>query len=178
MLKLYKVRYLFQRQYLTGGDILRNMIAISTLCSLVIGLLLIAGCGGSSEASIDKAAFVKEANTICEQVSGKLAAEMTTAIKESYSMPVNKRAETSVIVTKQSLIPGFETELEEIRALGMPSEGQKEVQAFFGEMQKMIAAGKANPEAFASSSNPYEAAELAGRRYGVSACPIASVSSE
>lgn len=155
---------------------MRNTIAMLVLCSLALGLL-IAGCGGGSGdasagsggegSSIDKAGFVKQATEICEQTSGKLSAEILAA----ESGP----STTAADLVQEALTPGLQTELEELRALGTPSEGKGQVQAFLKALQKVIEAAEADPEAFAASVSPYEAAELAGRRYGVSACPISTV---
>jgi hypothetical protein len=155
---------------------LRNKAAIFIFCSLALGPL-IAGCGGgSSESQIDKAAFVKQADEICKRTSGKLAAEVTAAVQKESAQPGASRTKIQLTLVKGTLIPGLESELEEIRALGIPDEGTTQVQAFFKAIQKMIAKAEADPEAFANQGSPYEGAELAGRRYGISACPISPVS--
>jgi hypothetical protein len=175
MLKLYKVRYL-QRNHLTGGEILRNKTAIFILGSAALCLLVV-GCGSSGGDNaegqpIDKATFAKRADTICEQASGKLAAEVTAYFGKEAA---NESANTEVILVKKVLIPGLAAELEELRKLGPPSEGKGEVQAFFKSLQKIIKTAEADPQAFSKSVSPYEGAELAGRHYGISVCPIAPV---
>jgi hypothetical protein len=137
------------------------------------------GSGESESSSIDKATFVAQADEICEQTSGKLAAEVTAILQTADAKPNNDtfkgRTATQVTMVKTALIPGLEAELEEIRELGIPSEGEQQVQAFLKSIQKVIDKAEANPADFAVSPSPYEGAELAGRRYGLTECPIAVV---
>jgi hypothetical protein len=143
------------------------LIAISVLGSLAL-CLLVAGCGGGDDDSaeaqpIDKATFAKRATSICKQASGRIAGGVSAEIKS--------KSTTAVDLVQKVLIPGLETELEELRALGVPTEGKQEVQAFFKASQNVIEKAKADPGTFATSVSPYEAAELAGRRLGVTTCP-------
>ena len=159
---------------------MRNKTATLILGLLAFGLL-IAGCGSSGSdgdatgASIDKATFVKQANTVCEQARGKLAAEVAAVSKREGAKPGYDRIKTRMILIKGTLTPALQAELDELRALGMPSEAKGEVQAFLAALQGVIKRAEANPMAFGASANPYEAAELAGRKVGVLACPIAFV---
>lgn len=150
---------------------MRNAIAIFIFGSLAL-CLFVAGCGSGSSSggegsSIDKAAFVKQADEICEQASGKLAAEVTATNGGETGTPGG--------LIRGILIPGLEAELEELRALGIPEEGKAEVQAFLKAAQKVIARAEADPEKFAASASPYEAVELTGRKFGVTACPLTVV---
>lgn len=150
---------------------MRRKIAIFVLSSFAL-VLLLAGCGGGS-GSIDKAAFVEQATSICQEVSGQLAAEFQAFGKKEANS--SSTAATNKLVT-QVLVPNLETELEEIRALGVPSESKRQVEAFFDAMRKMIKSADTNPEDFATGTGQYESAELAGRQFGLSECPISAVS--
>jgi hypothetical protein len=160
--------------YLTKGGILRNRAAIFVFASLALGLL-VAGCGssGGDSDSIDKASFVEQANTICKQASGKIAAELRVIGQTEAENPNY----TPAVLVKKALIPGLEAEIKELRALGAPPGDKKEVQAFLEAVQKIVNTAEADPETFASANSPYEGAELAARRFGVTECPIAPVES-
>jgi hypothetical protein len=158
---------------------LRNTIALLILGSLALGLL-VAGCGGGGSDSagaqeIDKATFVKRADAICEQASGKLSAEALALTQSESAKPNYEREKLQVHLVNRILIPGLDAELEELRALGMPSEGKQEVQAFFKAVQGVANTAEADPGAFAEGVGGYESAELAGRKYGITACPISAV---
>jgi hypothetical protein len=144
-------------------------------------VLLIAGCGGgggsdSADAQqIDKATFVKRANRICQEASGKLSAELVSITAREEAKPNYDYAKAQVAFVKQALIPFLEEELEEFRALGIPSEAKKDVEAFLAASQKAIDKSKANPKAIAEGNPALLAAEVPGTKFGVTECPIAPV---
>ena len=159
---------------------MRSTIAISILGSLAL-CLLVAGCGGGGDSAeaqeIDKATFVQKAETICKQVSGRLLAEVTAlAAKPTPESNIAREQEQlRITFVKTAFIPGLNTELKEIRALGLPAEGEKEVQAFVDALQQVVKKAEADPVAFSKEEGPYERVELSGRRYGVIGCPITQV---
>jgi hypothetical protein len=164
---------------LTKGETLRNLIGISVAGSLIIGLL-VAGCGGGDSADaqqIDKATFVKEATRICKQASGKLAAEFTAVNTKEAAKPDYDYTETQIAIVKTVLVPRLEEELRQIRALGIPEEAKKEAEALLTAYQKGIERTKAKARTFIVTEGiaPYEIAELAATRLGLSECPIARV---
>jgi hypothetical protein len=155
----------------------RNIVIL--IVGLLIGGLLTVGCGGggdseSTDTSIDKATFVKRANVICEKTSGRMTAETKALSQKEFETPSNQ---SIIRIISQVAVPGLESELKEIQALGLPSEEMQQIQAFLRSLQKAIAVARAKPFVFANGeSPPYEAAELASRRIGLSACPVATIS--
>ncbi len=157
---------------------MRNHIAILIIGSLAFGLL-VAGCGGGDDSAdaeqIDKATFVKEAERICKQASGKLAAEVTSITKRESTPSSFSSGRTQIVLVKEGLIPSLEEELQQIRALGLPDEAKKDAKAFLEAYQQAIDKTKANPKVGVSSVAPYEGVELAGTKLGIADCPIATV---
>lgn len=151
---------------------MRNVTVIFTLGLLAVGLLA-SGCGGGSESSqLTKADFVEQADVICEQAIGKLRAEMTLFAKKETN---TRQPQALAGLVKSSMIPALQSESTEIRALGKPAEGAKEVAAFLKAMQAAIGKAEAHPATFLSSVDPLEAAEVAATRYGLSACPVSAL---
>jgi len=142
--------------------------------------LLVAGCGGgggdSADAQqIDKATFAKRANKICEQATGKLAAEVGFLSNREAAKPGYDYTKAQIVIAKEALIPRLEEELQEIQALGIPAEARKDVKAFFAASQRVIDWLKAQPRALIEGQRPpYAAAELTGTKFGVTECPFAS----
>jgi hypothetical protein len=150
---------------------LRHTIAITAIGSMAV-CLLAAGCGGGDGDSIDKASFVEQANAICKEASAKMKAEIIALGKKLKS----RTASANVSILEKAVIPALQSELDEIQALGIPSGGKKEVEAFLAAQRKVVMAAEAQPAAFFAGKNgrPWEAAELAATRYGISECPVAS----
>jgi hypothetical protein len=162
---------------------LRKLIAIFVAVSIPVGLL-VAGCGGGDSADgeqIDKATFVEQANRICKQASGRLAAEVTSITsREESANPGSDSGETWVAVVEKAFVPRLEEELRQIRALGIPDDARKETEALLTAYQKSIDRTKAKAKSLAEIEGyiPYEGAELAATRLGASDCPVAVVSGQ
>lgn len=143
--------------------------------------LLVTGCGGSDDRvdaeQIDKASFIRQANRICEQVSGKFAAEVRSISRREEAKPNFDFLKTQLIIVKGSLIPGLEEELQQIRALGLPEEAMKDAKAFLNAYPKAIERTKAKPNAVLEEETiaPHEAITLAATKLGVTECPVTSV---
>jgi hypothetical protein len=162
---------------------LRKLIVVSV--SGVIGVaLLVAGCGGGGEdgaeaQQIDKAAFVKQADAICEQASGRMAAELQSFTRREAAKNFN---ETQILLLQKVLVPGLEEEQRQIQALGIPKGAKKEAEALLEAYRKAIDRTKTRAKAIlenaakvVGSPEPQEAVALAARRIGIARCPIAPV---
>lgn len=141
--------------------------------------LLSAGCGGGDDSAdaqqIDKATYVRRANGICQQVSGKMTAEFTSIASEESAKPGYNPTKSEILLLKEVVVPGLEEELQKIRALGIPDDAKQNAQGFLGGMQSVIDRAKAKPKQVAESSNVFEAAELAGAKFGITECPLTPV---
>jgi hypothetical protein len=155
---------------------LRNLIGILVVGMMVSGLLT-GGCGGGDGGQVDKASFVEEANAICKQASGKLAAKTTLISRRESANPNADFNETQVTLVEDGLVPSMEEEMRKIHALGIPSDAKREVEAFLAAYEKAIADIKKDPKAATGTTAPYEPVELTGTAFGVSECPISAVAS-
>jgi hypothetical protein len=172
------VRYLFRSMGSKEEILLRRPAVMAVLASLAICLLAV-GCGGGGDSesnSIDKASFVEQANEICKRISNQIQTEVQ---KIASSQTGSNRTQNDLVLFHKVVIPGFQAELDEIRALGTPSGSRKQLNAFYAAQQKMIDMTKANPSSFSEpdGEKQFEVVELAGTKYGISECPIASVGS-
>jgi hypothetical protein len=141
--------------------------------------MLFAGCGGSGDSSeqIDKEAFIAQANKICEEVSGKLAADITSINKKASANPNADLSKAQIAMVKEGLIPRLEEELRRIRALGVPQDAKREVEALFAAYRKGIERTKEKAKLVALTERlaPHEVIAVAGTRFGVTECPISPV---
>jgi len=156
---------------------LRNLIALS-VAGVIGAALLIAGCGGGGGADaqqIDKATFVKQADAICEQASGRMAAELRSIGRQGGS--VKNFTETQILILRKVLVPGLEEEQQQIQALGTPKDAKKEAEALLEAYRKAIDQTKVKAKAIVESqaAEPQEAVALAARRIGIARCPVAPV---
>lgn len=155
---------------------MRAVTGVLVASSLVLGLFVVTGCGGSGgDRTIDKATFARRANGICEEVSGKMAARLASISSRESAKPSYDFDKTQVVIVEDAFIPALEEELTKIRALGIPGDAAKEAKALLRAYELGIAKTKANVKALAKGAVPYEAAELAAAGLGASECPVAPV---
>lgn len=154
---------------------MRNLTAISVVASIAIGLF-VAGCGGDDSAEIDKATFVKQVNRICEQTSGKMAAGLRSVMKREAASSDSDFDGTQTAIAAEAVVPGLEEELQQIQALGIPEEDQKDAEAFVKAYQQVVDRAKASPEAVSRGAVSYAAIDQIGARMGIVECPVAAVS--
>jgi len=155
---------------------LRNSIGILVVGLAVSGFLA-GGCGGGGDdGQVDKAAFVEEANKICRQASGELAAKTASISQRRSTNPNADYDETQIMLVEDALVPSLEEELKKIRALGVPDDAKREVEAFLNAYQEAIEEIRKDPKAATGTVAPYESVELTGTAFGISECPVAAVS--
>jgi len=139
-------------------------------------LATMVGCGGSGESStptIAKAAFIKQATAICERTSESVNAEGFEALQEleESSGETGRAAEAEFI--PEWLVPALETEIEELRGLGTPSDGDR-VDAIYGSLEEVINLAESNPKRYlyeqANFKHPYKEAEKLATAYGIPEC--------
>lgn len=164
----------FSRGNLTKGETLRISIAILALAT-ALGLL-VSGCGDDGgSGKIDKATFAAQADRICKQISGKMAAEAGAIVRRERTGSINSD-KAELAIANEVFIPGLEVELQELRALGTPDGLEQETQAFFRAYQDAIDIAKRRPKDVVVGAAPYEPVEFIGStKLGVSDCPVAAV---
>jgi hypothetical protein len=139
---------------------------------VVIGALAIAaaGCGESesSEQSLTKKEFVKQADAICAKNDKKFSADLAAATKGSG--PSSSRKEL-VQIAETVLFPNVEAELEALRQLPAPEGDAKQV----AKILEAVEAGLKQAEGEAKGDlkavvNPFEKAEQLAGEYGLEVC--------
>ena len=119
----------------------------------LLGLLLLAGCGGDNEEPMTKAAFIKEVDAICRSAVKDLQAEVDDGKKLSVGVEKSLRAE-----------------IDGIEALNPPEDAAAKTDEILDLAQQAVALiGKGDTiEAGARIAK----AERIARDYGIEACLV------
>jgi hypothetical protein len=134
--------------------------------------------GGSSGKSatpsggLSKAEFVKQANAICEKRKKQSLKKMAAYVKQHKGGSGQPNPALLVKAVKAVFIPGVETQIEEIRALGAPPGDEAKVEAFLASLEDGVdavseASGGSAVTGFGKSFK--RSAKLA-REYGLAGC--------
>ena len=116
----------------------------------VVGITAIAtGCGGGGDSapSPTKAEFTRQASAICEKGVKDIQRGIEVLVKKragenvgAFSKPLPDVAAEDVV------LPNFETQVEDLRALGSPSGDEAEVTAILTTFEKAIKEGAEEPK--------------------------------
>lgn len=144
-----------------------------TAFAFAVIAVIAAGCGGGSSSastsSLTKAEFIKQGDKTC----AKGNEEIEEGFKESKAGEEGKEPSKAeaVELSETVLLPAVKKESEELRALGVPSDGG-EITTILDELDEAIEEGEENPEALVSS----ESEEIFGpvnklaTKYGFKVC--------
>lgn len=148
---------------------------------LLATILALAGCGsgGSTEStstestsSPTRAEFVKQGNAICAKGEKEVAAGVEKFAKEkNFSEKKPPTGAQMEALAEEVLLPTVRRQLDEIRALGIPSGDEKEVEAIFAAVEQGIEKTEEDPSAFAEGgAGPFVKANKLSREYGLTVC--------
>jgi hypothetical protein len=149
--------------------------SIPFLLAIALALSVhLAGCGDGNEESapeLTKAQFIKRADAICEQTEKRQEAGLQAyAKRQGHTTSLSEEAVQEKVVLEVGL-PPVERQLEELRQLSVPSDGEETVGAILAALEKAIIKAKADPHSMLEpSANPFNGSEALARSYGLKTC--------
>lgn len=146
----------------------RSLTLLVCVASLVV---LVAGCGGSSEttAPISKAEFVKKANAICVAGQERLNAGFQAITNEQSA--VRPLAVEEQEWVNRIIVPSISREVAEIRNLGAPAHDNGQVEALLAAIEDGLRKVQEDPKAvLATSAEKFAKATKRATAYGLDAC--------
>jgi hypothetical protein len=121
---------------------------------------------GGSEGSADGSTFFASADSICQERRKNTRQNLT----DYTGVGIESLGKNAGKIVNELVIPNLEGEMDEIRALNPPASAEGAVNDLFGWIEKMIAAGKDDPEAFLLSSKLVPESEEAAKQNGFGVC--------
>jgi hypothetical protein len=146
--------------------------------ALLATILALTGCGGGSTdatettGSLARAEFVKKGNAICARTEKEVLEGVAKFLKKSN--PLARKPPTGAqleALAENVLVPKVRKQINEIRALGIPSGDEQEVEAIFAAAEAALKKTEEDPTEFAEGgSGPFVKANKLAREYGLTAC--------
>ena len=141
---------------------------------LALGLLA-AGCGSSGEDEpepIAKKTFVKKVNALCYDVSyRRLGPSLGEVAEKTVKSDEQEKKKIEAEYVSDSMVPIVQTEIDEIRDLGLPRGEEKKAEAYLDEVQEFVDKAEEEPEAYPSKLSLTPASYKADK-LGIHECPI------
>lgn len=150
---------------------------IALLAALTALALIVAGCGSSggstdTTSSLTKAEFVKKGNAICAEGNEEIEEGVEKFAKEhgiNQKQPPTKAQYTEV--AEEVLLPAVSNQVEGIRGLGLPSEGEEEADKVLKAAEKGIEEAEEDPSSLATEGGgPFAEANKLARKFGLTKC--------
>jgi hypothetical protein len=150
---------------------------VALLAALAALALIVAGCGGGSSSTastsaLSKAEFVKQGNAICAKGNEEIEEGFEKFVKENNIKPNKKPTKAQQTeAAEEILLPTVRKQVEGIRALGLPSEGEEEADNVLKAAEKGLEEAEEDPSSAATENGKQfaEANKLA-REFGLTKC--------
>ncbi|HWO47338.1 MAG TPA: hypothetical protein VNM41_04690 [Solirubrobacterales bacterium] len=155
-----------------------NKALLAALAALAVVAALVAGCGGGDDTTTDetatltKAEFIKQGDAICEKGNEELEGEFQSFAKEN-DIPLEKEPNTeqSEELVEEVLVPNIQNQAEELRALGVPSGDEDQVNAMLDSLEEGIEEAEDDPgDLFSGKTDPFGKANKLASEYGLKVC--------
>jgi len=129
------------------------------------------GKGAAPSGGLSKAEFVKRANAICEKQKKQSLAKMGAYVKKHKGGSGGANAALIVEAVKAVFLPGLETQVEEIRALGAPPGDEAQVEGFLSALEEGVeGASEASGSPTAAFGKSFARSAKLAREYGIDGC--------
>ncbi|HEX9968024.1 MAG TPA: hypothetical protein VGB06_08750 [Solirubrobacterales bacterium] len=120
----------------------------------------------NDEAVIVKADFIQAANAACEQRGEQMTARAQQVFKQYSNQPDSPKARRALI--EKAIAPGFEGEIDDLRALEPPPGEEEEVEEVITTLEEMVA--RTRKDLAEGRNYPYRKTENVSAAYGLPAC--------
>ena len=139
------------------------------LVPALLGVALLAGCGGGDDSSstataLTKAEFLKQGNAICAK--GNKATDQL--VNQTFTQG-KKPTEAQLEKFTSQAAPIVQQQIDGLRALGAPTGGEQQVNQILDDAQSALDMVKQDPSLFLKG-DPFKKANQEAKAYGLSAC--------
>lgn len=133
-----------------------------------VALIAVPGCGGGDSDAPTKAAFVKQAEKICETAKDKEIKAFAVSMNKSQQRNLTGEAQARFVVN--GAFQPIDGMVEELREIGAPDGDEEQVEEILEAFEGVVEEGRESPTSVFSSSAPYRSANKLAAAYGLKAC--------
>ena len=162
-----------------------NRGIVVSLVAVVMGVVLLAGCGGidgdsqatdsttkivvTTNPDLTKAELIKEGDAICEETDKTQEVGLKAYLKKNPQGQSNKAEQGKMVLAVG--LPPIQQEVEELAELGAPPGDEATVQAIVGGIEKAVEEGEKDPTSLlGAANNPFTGVSKLATEYGFKEC--------
>ena len=150
---------------------------LALLVGALATALIAAGCGGDDDdgngggggneggVALSKPDYVQQANKICKDAGSDLSNEL----QDRYPNGPPSNAGDLEDAVSEIIVPNFEGQLEDLRALPAPEGDEDTVAAIYDELESALEKAKGDPKSL-TTGDPFVKATKLAHDYGLSEC--------
>jgi hypothetical protein len=150
---------------------------------MVVGAVLIAGCGGGGEETAEatptptKAEFIRKADSLCKEAREKIVNRTLPQLAKLDNEPKAAEELESRLVPSL-LVPTLEDEAAALQALGAPAGDEAKIEKILELFEGAIEEARTEPETYIQGDSYKEGTEHYGKayelalEYGMKECPM------
>jgi hypothetical protein len=160
--------------FLTKGALVYVRAAVLSLLASLL-LALAAGCGdsddSSGDSSLSQAEFVERAEEICKTETEEALARMGPYVQrlEREGNGAGGPRELQAEAIQAIILPSVESQIDQIRKLGVPSGDEEQVKAFLTALEDAVDTSEAAPLTPRANA-AFSRVNRIGRAYGLRRC--------
>lgn len=153
---------------------------IVALAGIVAIAVIAAGCGGGSDSSssdsdssssLTKAEYIKQGDAVCKKGAVEIEAGLKSYAKENdINLKVKVKNPQVEELSENVIIPGINDQLDDLRALSIPSEDEELAKELLDALEKGIEKGEQEPVAFLAEGKSLTKAGDLAKEYGFKVC--------
>jgi hypothetical protein len=132
-------------------------------------LFALTGCGSSSEDTLTKAEFEKQAAAICKEAEAKRVKLISALVKEADPKG-DVEAQQEQLIKKA--MPTYEEAAQQIDELGAPDGQEKKVEALVEAMEEAAEKSNSDPHTAVVSSIFFRKADQLAKEFKLTGCVI------
>jgi hypothetical protein len=145
---------------------------LTMLAGVAAFAMLVAGCGdGGDEESLTKAEYAEQGTVICKETVKDMGAALDELAKREKKEKGRPRKELATEFVEDSMLPAYESQLEELRDMPAPSADEAQLNAIYAEMQQGIdEVDEKTPKVFLLTNKKLTQGKKKAEDYGLKEC--------
>jgi hypothetical protein len=157
---------------------MQKSVLLLTFLAALAALVAITATGcGSSNSSLTKAEYVRQADAICKKAEKNKKAQIEAFLQENAppsgkKLSLEEEAKLATDFTTRAVLPSLRTEADELAGLDGPNNEEEKANAIIEGFDEVVQKLEGNAAIIATKPDPFEKVARMARDYGFQTCIV------